>query len=153
MSARIAVARTRRRATYQDVLNALRHRVAEIVGGTLHTSPRPAPLYARASSGLSASIAPPFDYGRGGPGGWWIIDEPEPHLSDDIVVPDLAGWQRESMPVFPNTAYFTVKRTGFAKCSRSRPERSTKGRSGRSTPGKELPIYGLSIPTRDSRSI
>ena len=108
MSARIAVARTKRQATYQDVLDAPPHRVAEVVGGTLHTSPRPAPRHARASSGLGASIAPPFDYGRGGPGGWWIIDEPELHLSDDIVVPDLAGWRRERMPVFPGTAYFTV---------------------------------------------
>ena len=97
-----------RRATYEDVLRAPRHKVAEVVEGILHTSPRPAPRHARASSGLGASIAPPFDYGRGGPGGWWIIDEPELHLGDDIVVPDLAGWRRERMPVFPGTAYFSL---------------------------------------------
>ncbi len=108
MSAQTAVARTERRATYQDVLDAPPHKVAEIVGGRLYTNPRPAPRHARASSGLGASIAPPFDYGRGGPGGWWIIDEPELHLGDDIVVPDLAGWRRETMPVFPATAYFAI---------------------------------------------
>lgn len=96
------------RATYQDVLDAPRHKVAEIVDGTLHMSPRPASRHARASSGLGASIAPPYDYGRGGPGGWWIIDEPELHLGEDILVPDLAGWRRERMPEYPDVAYFTI---------------------------------------------
>ena len=34
-----------------------------------------------------------------GPGGWWIIDEPELHLGE--VVPDLAGWRRERMVELP----------------------------------------------------
>ena len=33
------------RATYQDVLNAPPHKVAEIVDGTLHLNPRPAPRH------------------------------------------------------------------------------------------------------------
>ena len=97
-----------RQATYQDVLDAPPNQVAEIVHGALHTHPRPAPRHAWASSGLGANIAPPFGYGRGGPGGWWIIDEPELHLGEDILVPDLAGWRRERMPDPPETAYFTI---------------------------------------------
>ena len=31
-----------------------------------------------------------FDYDAGSPGGWWIIDEPELHLGEDVLVPDLA---------------------------------------------------------------
>lgn len=93
-------------ATYQDVLDAPPHMVAEVVYGALYTHPRPAPAHAWASSGLGSTLGEPFSYGRGGPGGWWIIDEPELHLGDDIVVPDLAGWRRESMPDFPETAYF-----------------------------------------------
>ena len=96
------------RATYQDVLDAPPHRVAEIVGGTLHTQPRPAAPHARASSSLGVKIGGPFDYDRGGPGGWWIIFEPELHLDEDILVPDLAGWRRERMPEYPDTAYFTL---------------------------------------------
>lgn len=96
------------RATYQDVLDAPHHKVAEIVDGTLHMSPRPASRHALASSGLGASIAPPYDYGLGGPGGWWIIDEPELHLGEDILVPDLVGWRREQMPEYPDVAYFTM---------------------------------------------
>ena len=97
-----------RRATYQDVLDAPAHRVAEIVDGTLHTHPRPAMPHALASSRLGGELTGPFDRGRGGPGGWWIIDEPELHLGEEIVVPDLAGWRRERMPDYPDTAYVTL---------------------------------------------
>ena len=98
----------RPRATYRDVLDAPAHRVAEIVDGTLYTHPRPAPPHARASSALGGKIANPFDYDTGGPGGWWIIDEPELHLGEDILVPDLSGWRRERMTELPDTTYFTL---------------------------------------------
>ena len=97
-----------RRATYQDVLDAPAHRVAEIVDGTLYTHPRPAPPHALASSSLQGDLSSAFQFGRGGPGGWWIIFEPELHLDEDIVVPDLAGWRRERMTELPDTAYFTL---------------------------------------------
>ena len=96
------------RATYQDVLDAPAHRVAEIIDGTLHTHPRPAPAHALASSALGNDLGNPFQFGRGGPGGWWLLDEPELHLDEDILVPDLAGWRRERMPELPDTAYFTL---------------------------------------------
>ncbi len=97
-----------RRASYQDVLDAPPHKVAEIVDGALHLNPRPAPRYAWASSGLGAAVGPPFNRGRGGPGGWWIVGEPELHLGEDILVPDLAGWRRERMPEYPDVAFFTL---------------------------------------------
>jgi Uma2 family endonuclease len=55
-------------------------------------------------------LGPPFDQGRGGPGGWWILCEPEMHLGarPDVLVPNLAGWRRSRMPQLPDTAYFTV---------------------------------------------
>ena len=34
--------------------------------------------------------------------------EPELHLGEDILVPDLAGWRRTRMPEYPDTAYFTL---------------------------------------------
>ena len=97
-----------RRATYQDVLDAPAHRVAEIVGGTLYTHPRPAMPHALATSALGNDLGNPFQFGRGGPGGWWIIDEPELHFGEDILVPDLAGWRRERMSDYPDTAYVTL---------------------------------------------
>ncbi|MBC6442649.1 MAG: Uma2 family endonuclease [Rhodobacteraceae bacterium] len=93
---------------YQDVLDAPPHMVAQIIEGTLHTQPRPAPPHALASSGLGYEVTGPFGRGIGGPGGWWILDEPELHLGADILVPDLAGWRRKNMPRFPKTAFFTT---------------------------------------------
>jgi Uma2 family endonuclease len=95
-------------ATYEDLLKLPDHIVAEIVDGELFTSPRPASKHARASSVLGGKLGPPFDHGEGGPGGWWIIDEPELHLGRDVLVPDLAGWRRERMPQFPDVAYFEL---------------------------------------------
>src|SRR5690606_757577 len=97
-----------RLATYDDVLAAPEHLVAELIYGSLITSPRPAPAHALASSGLGTGISAPFHFGRGGPGGWWILFEPELHLGDDVLVPDLAGWRRERMPRLPDTAYFAL---------------------------------------------
>ena len=96
------------RATYQDVLDAPAYRVAEIIDGTLYTHPRPAPAHTLASSALGNDLGNPFQFGRGGPGGWWILDEPELHFDEDVLVPDLAGWRRERMPELPGTAYFTL---------------------------------------------
>ena len=92
-----------RRATYQDVLDAPAHRVAEIVDGTLHVSPRPPTLQALAKIRLSAGLGHAFCFGRGGPGGWWIMHEPELHLGEDILVPDVAGWRRERLPRIAET--------------------------------------------------
>lgn len=53
-------------------------------------------------------IGNPFQRNRGGPGGWWILDEPELHLGTDILVPDLAGWRRERLPQLPETAWIEM---------------------------------------------
>lgn len=98
----------RRPATYQDVLDAPPNMVAELVRGVLHTHPRPAPRHIRAGSLLGIEIGGPFDRGRGGPGGWMILDEPELHLGEDVLVPDLAGWRRERMPRLPDAAWFDI---------------------------------------------
>ena len=97
-----------RPAIYEDLLKVPDHLVAEILDGDLHTTPRPTPRHASASSRLGGSLGPPFDFGRGGPGGWRILDEPELHLGPDILVPDLAGWRRERLPMLPEEAYFSV---------------------------------------------
>jgi len=96
-----------KRATYQDVLDAPPNRVAEVLGGALHTRPKPASPHLRAASRLGVRLGDPFDSDQGDPGGWWILDEPELHLSEDIVVPDLSGWRRENMPELADTPYFS----------------------------------------------
>jgi Uma2 family endonuclease len=98
----------RGRATYQDVLDAPEHLVAEIINGELVTSPRPASPHARAASSISGELYGPFDRGRGGPGGWVILVEPELHLLGHVLVPDLAGWRRERMPEMPHASAFEL---------------------------------------------
>lgn len=100
-----------RRATYADVEAAPPNTVAEILDGVLHVNPRPAVPHAVASSALGGELVPPFFRGRGGPGDWVILDEPELHLGPepDVLVPDLAGWRRTRMPEIPEvTPYFTL---------------------------------------------
>ena len=97
-----------RRATYQDVVDAPPDKVAEVVDGTLYIFDRPAVAHTLVGSRLGRYIGTPFEDGRGGPGGWRILDEPQLHLGEDIVVPDIAGWRRERMPTLPDTAYFTL---------------------------------------------
>src|SRR5262245_13165001 len=74
--------------------------IAQILDGELHTMPRPALPHANTASVLGGELHGPFRRGRGGPGGWVIIYEPEIHLGPkpDKLVPDLAGWRRERMP-------------------------------------------------------
>jgi Uma2 family endonuclease len=100
----------RRRATYQDVLGAPQHMVAEVVDGELYTSPRPRSPHAFAGSAINQDLGP-FSRRPGspaGPGGWWILYEPELHLGEDILVPDLAGWKHERLPRVPDVSYFEL---------------------------------------------
>jgi Uma2 family endonuclease len=99
------------RATYQDVIDAPEHVVAEILGGELVLSPRPSPRHALAEGCLFSVLRAPFVDGEAGPGGWVLLPEPELHFTTDgldVLVPDLAGWRRERLPAMPETAAVTV---------------------------------------------
>jgi Uma2 family endonuclease len=81
----------------------------EVIQGIRLMSPRPAPGYISASTKLGALLLLPFEWGQGGPGGWWILDEPELHLDgSDPIIPDHAGWRIERMASLPKTAYFKL---------------------------------------------
>ncbi len=98
-----------REALYEAYQAVPPHERAEIVGGTLYVAPRPGPLHTNVSSVLGGELSGPFQRGRGGPGGWWILDEPELQLVEfEPMVPDLAGWRVERMPTLPASAYFTL---------------------------------------------
>ena len=86
------------------------HLVAEIIDGELVTSARSATPHARAYSVIGQDLSP-FDRrpgSPGGPGGWWVLDEPELHFGEDVLVPDLAAWRQERMPTIPRAPFITL---------------------------------------------
>lgn len=96
-------------ATYSDILALPDHLIGEIINGELIVSPRPSPRHARSASALGGTIFNLFDQGSDGSGGWWILFEPEIHFSSDVIVPDLAGWKKELVPMLPTSkAYFEI---------------------------------------------
>ena len=100
----------RKVASYEEVLAAPEHEIAEVVDGELHLQPRPARAHARAVSRMLVRLGGLFDPGDGGFGGWILLAEPELHLGPEpqILVPDLAGWRRERMPEFEDGAFFEL---------------------------------------------
>jgi Uma2 family endonuclease len=94
---------------YEAYLRVPPHQHAEIIRGTLHVMSRPSPRHANTASMLGVGLGGPFQLGRGGPGGWWILHEPELQLiPKEPVVPDRAGWRLERMPQLPETVCFTL---------------------------------------------
>jgi Uma2 family endonuclease len=84
--------------------------VGEIIDNQLYTHPRPAGPHSDAASVLLIDLGGPFYRGRGGPGGWRIMAEPELHFRRDaeILVPDIAAWRRERLPELPADQRFEV---------------------------------------------
>jgi Uma2 family endonuclease len=95
---------------YDQLLALPETLTGEILNGQLHTQPRPTGPHARAEGRLFSKIGRGYDEGEGGPGGWWIIIEPEVHFVRDseVAVPDIAGWRRERMPQIPRGHRFEV---------------------------------------------
>ena len=96
MSQRLA----RRPSLYEQLESLPDGLIGEIINGQLRARPCPAWRHSLAGSRLGADVEGPYGRGRGGPGGWWIIDEPEVHFVPDreVTVPDIAGWRQERMP-------------------------------------------------------
>ncbi len=87
-----------KQSTYRDLYDLPENVIGEIISGQVVATPRPGPRHAIAASALGSEICGPFQLGKGGPGGWWILDEPELHLDEHVIVPDLAGWRKERLP-------------------------------------------------------
>ncbi len=99
----------KRPATYEDLLQVPSHQVAEIIDGELIVSPRPSARHAAVSSNLGTDVLSAFGRkGRGGPGGWVILDEPELHIVGQVLVPDIAGWHRDRMPEVPDKPFIDL---------------------------------------------
>ncbi len=123
-------------ASYADLEALPEGVVGELIDGELHASPRPASPHAMATGELFGALMGPFAHGRGGPGGWVILFEPELHLGPAVLVPDLAGWRRERMPVMPETANFELPPDWV--CEVLSPSTARLDRRGK------LPVYATS---------
>jgi len=120
---------------YEQLMDLPENITGEIIDGELYTQPRPSGRHGMASSAAGATLLPPFQRGKDGPGGWWILDEPEIHFVRDtvVVVPDLAGWRRERMPAIPEDHRFEVAPDWV--CEILSPSTGKKDRT------KKLPLY------------
>ena len=117
-------------------LEALPERLTgEIINGQLYTQPRPAGPHALASASLEIDIGSAYHKGRGGPGGWRILVEPELHFIRDtlVLVPDIAGWRRERLPTIPRDQRFEVVPDWV--CEILSPSTARKDRT------KKMPVY------------
>jgi Uma2 family endonuclease len=98
----------KRHATYEDLVAAPEHLVAELIDGDLYTHPRPTALHALASSAIGSELFNRYHDGQGGPGGWIVLFEPELHLHGDVLVPDIAAWRRERLSEVPDAPAFEL---------------------------------------------
>jgi Uma2 family endonuclease len=118
-------------ATYNDLLKAPEEFTAELLDGKLVLWSRLAGPHKRAIAALGMDIGSAYDRGREGPGDWWIMHGPEVHFDVDarVIVPDLAGWRRERMPMYPSDHKYRIAPDWVCEVlspSTSRWDRTTK---------------------------
>jgi Uma2 family endonuclease len=98
----LAMHRARKLPTLEDLESLPPGMKGEIIEGVLYTMTRPRASHQRALRTIGSRLGDPFDDGKGGPGGWWILPEPGIELPDTPEIsPDLAGWRRDRMPTLP----------------------------------------------------
>jgi Uma2 family endonuclease len=100
--------RAKRAATYADLDALPEGTKAHLVRGALVVPPRPSMSHQEVESALGEELRPPFHRGRGGPGGWIILVEPEVRIGGDSLSPDLGGWRRERLSAVPETTHATI---------------------------------------------
>jgi Uma2 family endonuclease len=96
------------RASYADIEALPPHILGELIRGRLYTHARPALRHLHGASRLNLLLGRHYAEEIGSNGGWWFLEEPELHLLDDVVIPDLAGWRVERVPHLPDVAYYTM---------------------------------------------
>ena len=139
-------ARPARPATYQDVLDAPPHMVAEIAGGRLHLHPRPAMRHSRATFRMAGRLDG-ISQGGDGPGGWHLPSSPSSTSAPTSSSPTSPAGAASACPSSPTRRSSTSPPTGSARSSPPAPAASTSPRSASSTAGTRSPTSGSSTPT------
>ena len=95
---------------YEELISLPDLLTGEILNGQLYAHPRPSGKHILVASNIGAEFHGPYQRGKDGPGGWWILQEPEVHftLDTEVAVPDIAGWRKERMPEIPDSHKFTT---------------------------------------------
>ena len=92
----------RKLSTYSDLLALPDDTRAEILNGEIIVEPSPTPAHQSTIAEIYAELRGPFQRGRGGPGGWWLIPDVDVELGPhDICRPDISGWRKDRVPGFP----------------------------------------------------
>lgn len=136
----------RRVVTADDLWDVPDGMIGEILAGELVVSPRPAPRHSFAQASLDYEVTGPFQRGRGGPGGWVFLTEPELHLSGEVLVPDLAGWRKERLPTLSDEAALTVPPDWVCEILSPRTEARDRGAKARSYAREGVGHYWLVNP-------
>lgn len=137
----------RRSVTADDLWDVPEGMVGEILAGELVVSPRPAPRHSFAQANLDYEVTGPFQRGRGGPGGWVFLTEPELHLSGEVLVPDLAGWRRERLPALSDDSALMVSPDWVCEILSPRTEARDRGAKARSYAREGVSHYWLVNPS------
>lgn len=136
-----------RLASYDELEAVPDPMVGELLNGELVVSPRPAPAHGFTQHSLGDEVTGPFQKGRGGPGGWIFLTEPELHLSGDALVPDIAGWRRERAGLFNGPAAISVAPDWVCEVLSPRTEARDRGVKARAYAREGVAHYWLVNPT------
>ncbi|TVQ35090.1 MAG: Uma2 family endonuclease [Geminicoccaceae bacterium] len=97
------------RTIYDEARAQPEHVVAEVLEGRLHLNRLPGSYAALAKTNLTALLFKAFTRGEGGPGAWWVLPGVEVALGADLLVPDLAAWQKPRVPrIFDHPSVHTA---------------------------------------------
>ncbi len=92
----------KRSATYADLAARPEDERAELIGGDIVVQPSPTPAHQSTIGEIYAELRNPFQRGRGGPGGWWLIQDVDVEFGiHDVCRPDISGWRRDRVSAFP----------------------------------------------------
>ncbi len=86
-----------RAVTYQDVIDAPKQMVAEIVDGVLYTNTRISLLQGSTQLAVLLTLQPRVNREIIGPREFVILRDIELELGKNIVIPDIVGWRVESL--------------------------------------------------------
>ncbi len=122
----------------------------EIVDGEIVLTPRSASSSGRTQGGLYRFLGGPFDFDPDGPGGWWLVIEPEVELDrHQVLIPDLAGWRRERLPRLPDSRPVRVRPDWVCEVLSPSTERLDRLRKANAYLRAGVPHYWLvSVPGR-----